>query len=124
MPPKERPVLVSTLIAAAVLGQACPQPLSRSGPPPCAASNVPGCLPGYHREVDAYGRAQYVCDAAPRQGYPNAAPPAAPPPLAPPPAPRYVPAPAYAPVYAAPAPPPRRGVVGLVLSPGFSSVPG
>lgn len=112
-------MLVSTLIAAAVLTQACPQPLSRSGPPPCAASNVPGCLPGYHREVDAYGRVQYVCDAAPRQE-----PPAFAAPSAPPPPPRYAPAPpAYAPVYAGAAPASHRGVFGIVLMPGVSSVP-
>lgn len=117
-------MLVSTLIAAAVLSQACPQPLSRNGPPPCAAANVPGCLPGYHREVDAYGRVQYVCDAAPRAAPspPVAAP--TPAPTMPPPPPRYVPAPpAYGPAYAAPAATGHRGTIGIVLMPGLSSVP-
>jgi len=115
-------MLVASLVAATVLSQACPQPLSPGGPPPCAAANVPGCLPGYHREVDAYGRARYACDAGP---YPQ---PSGPPEGAflPAPPPRY-----------APGPPPagarqsalwsasggRRGVVGLVLMPGVSSTP-
>ena len=107
-------MLVATLVAAAVLGQACPEPPSRYGPPPCAAANVPGCLPGYHREVDAQGRSRYVCDAA---NPPPVAPQAAPAP------PVYEPR--YQPSYAAPwvAPPERLRLIGIVLMPGVSSNP-
>ncbi len=116
-------MLVATLLAAAAVAQACPQPVTPGGPPPCAAANVPGCLPGYHREVDAYGRARYVCDTVAYQ------PPTAPA-QPPPPPPAAVPAPparyGYAPRYAAPwaaAPAPSRGILGLVLMPGVSSTP-
>jgi hypothetical protein len=123
-------MMLAPLVLAAALGQACPAPDSRYGPPPCAAANVPGCLPGYHRQIDSLGRVTYVCDPA----YGAAAPP-----------PTYAPATGYAapvrgyapapPVYAAPAPayppaPPAwsavrgepRGQVALVLMPGTATL--
>lgn len=117
-------MLLAPIFLAAALGQ-CPEPPSRYGPPPCAAANVPGCLPGYRRQIDAYGRAVYVCDRnaaapapAPQETLPGPAEPearAAPPP--------YPPAPQYATRYpVVPAPPPHRGILGLVLMPGASSV--
>ncbi len=127
-------MLLAPFILAAALGQ-CPEPPSRYGPPPCAAANVPGCLPGYHRQLDAHGRVVYVCDRAygapapgPQEPLPGPAEPGAqyaPPPAAPAPqyAPPAAPAPQYAPRYAMAAPPPpRRGPLGLVLMPGASSV--
>ncbi|HTP24521.1 MAG TPA: hypothetical protein VMK12_02530 [Anaeromyxobacteraceae bacterium] len=54
-------MLLAPVVLAAVLGQ-CQEPPSRSGPPPCAAAAVPGCLPGYQRRVDANGRVFYSCD--------------------------------------------------------------
>ena len=44
---------------------------SPSDPPPCAAANVPGCLPGYKARIDRYGRLVYARD-------PDYAPPPAP----------------------------------------------
>jgi hypothetical protein len=116
-------MLLASFVLAASLGQACPEPPSRSGPPPCAAANVPGCLPGYHRQVDAYGRATYVCDRVVRVAPPPA-------PIAPPPPPVVAYAPAGPPVGPPVAPPaawypPRyepRGLVGLVLMPGASTL--
>ncbi len=110
-------MLLAPVLLAAALAQPCAGPPSRHGPPPCAAANVPGCLPGYHAERDTYGRTIYVCDTyaeAPDR-------PPAPPPDALPPPPRY------APRYSAPWPPPSpprepRGLVGLVLMPGGTSV--
>lgn len=118
----------ATLLVAATLSQVCPEPPARGGPPPCAAANVPGCLPGYHRVVDAYGRARYVCDARQPAPPPAVAAPAPAPGYAPPPAPGYAPPPA--PTYVPP--PPRsgyygvpyaatRGIFGLVLMPGVVS---
>ena len=121
-------MLLAPIVLAAALGQ-CPNPPSRYGPPPCAAANVPGCLPGYRRQLDAYGRVVYVCDRAvygaqaPSQellpGPAEAEVRAAPPPVAP--APQYAPRYGYAP---APAPyrPERRGLLGLVLMPGATTV--
>ena len=101
-------------------------------PPPCAAANVSGCVPGYVARVDRYGRLIYARD-------PNYVPPAP----APPPQPRAYSysQPAYS--YAQPAQPvnwaypatgiPRpapepvqredRGHVALVFMPGVSSFP-
>jgi hypothetical protein len=113
-------MLLASIVAATVLAQGCPEPPSRSGPPPCAAANVPGCLPGYHREVDGYGRVRYVCDQVSSQPPPPTQPPAYAP--APPPsAPRAFPpvAPRYATPWAAPVP--RRGQLGFLLMPGISS---
>src|SRR5438270_7616896 len=113
--------LAPVLLAAAVSSG------SANDPPPGAAANVPGCLPGYVARTDRYGRLIYVAD-------PNYVPPA-------PPAPR-----AYSqqqpPTYAqqaqpanwyptnpaprrAPEPLPRedRGHVALVFMPGVSSFP-
>lgn len=121
-------MLLAPIVLAAALGQ-CPEPPSRYGPPPCAAANVPGCLPGYRRQLDDYGRVVYVCD---RSAYAAPAPAPGPQELLPGPAepgaraapPAYAPPPQYATRYpVAPAPPPsRRGVLGLVLMPGASSV--
>lgn len=107
-------MLLAPFVLAAALGQACPEPPSRYGPPPCAASSVPGCLPGYRRVVDAHGRVTYVCDRAAQPGAPPPAPvyaqPAPPPPPPPPgPPPAY---PVYGSGYA------HRGLVGLVVTPG------
>jgi hypothetical protein len=114
--------LAPLLLAAAV---------SPSDPPPCAAANVPGCLPGYVARIDRYGRLVYAQD-------PNY--------YAPPPQPRPAPR-AYAqpvqPMYRQPAQPanwayptaagPRRspepireedrGHLALVFTPGVSSFP-
>lgn len=123
-------MILAPLYLAAALGQACPVPDSRYGPPPCAAARVPGCLPGYRRQVDAWGRTTYVCDpaygvaAAPPAPAPEAY--AAPPPNYPAPAPNY---PAPPPSYPAPAPAPwqpasaaPRGQVAFVLMPGSATL--
>ena len=117
--------LAPVLLAAAVSSA------SANDPPPCAAADVPGCLPGYVARVDRYGRLVYMQD-------PNY--------YAPPPAPRPAPrtyaqqtAPAYTqqaqpanwayPTTVAPrrAPEPLpqedRGHVALVFTPGVSSFP-
>jgi hypothetical protein len=119
-------MLLAPMFLAAALGQACPAPTSRNGPPPCAAANVPGCLPGYVRRVDDWGRATYVCDPsygapAPAPSYPE--PQAYAP--APAPAPSYAPPPPYQPRYAEPWSAPRReprGQLGLVLMPGGATL--
>lgn len=110
-------MMLAPLFLAAALGQACPAPDSRYGPPPCAAARVPGCLPGYRRQIDAAGRTTYVCDPA----YAVAAPPPAPP-AEPPPAAYAAPAPAPAPWPAPGAPEAPRGQVALVLMPGSSTL--
>jgi len=97
-----------------LLGQACPTP-SPYDPPPCAASRVPGCLPGYRPQWDRSGRLFYVCNGQSVQ--PQAAvqtPLAAPMPVSvtEPPA-----------VAAKPPPTESRGHVGLVLMPGVSAFP-
>ena len=118
-------MLVAPLYLALALGQACPAPPGRYGPPPCAAANVPGCLPGYIRDRDEWGRVIYRCDPsywgtpapapAPPSPEPWAGPPPAPPPSIPPPPP------AYAPQLAVSQP---RGVVGLVFMPGATTTIG
>jgi hypothetical protein len=50
---------LASFLLAALLGQAS-APLSE--PPPCAAANVPGCLPGYVAKTDGWGRLVYVRD--------------------------------------------------------------
>ena len=97
---------------------------SPSDPPPCAAANVPGCLPGYKAKIDRYGRLVYARDPA----------------YYPPPAPQPNPYPQYSqpaswaypvtPVATGtprPAPEPlqkeSRGHVALVFMPGVSSYP-
>ncbi len=121
-------MMLATLLVAAALGQICPEPPSQDGPPPCAAANVPGCVPGYRRQVDQYGHVRYVCDARQAAPSPQPGPPARPAP------PRYAPPP---PSYAPPPPPEYaagyrgayepavlgrgRGVLGLVLMPGVAS---
>jgi hypothetical protein len=110
--------LTPVLLAAAVVPAAYE-------PPPCAAANVPGCLPGYVARVDRYGRLIYARD-------PNYVAPAP----APPPQPRAYsyaqPAQPAAWAYPAtgvprPAPEPvrreERGHVALVFMPGVSSFP-
>ncbi len=102
--------MLANLLLALALGQACPQPVSPSDPPPCAVQDVPGCLPGYVPVQDRYGRLIYACDgsygtgAARASAYPSPAPSAAGAPSA------------YAPTYAAR--PPARGRLALVLTPG------
>jgi hypothetical protein len=109
-------MLLAPLLFAATLGQACPEPTSRYGPPPCAAANVPGCLPGYRRQVDEYGRAIYVCDRDYR------APAPAPTERIPAPSPDRYGQSAPAPAFVAPRQPERRGHVGLVLMPGVTTI--
>ena len=71
--------LVAVLLGASV-GQVDPSPAaSYSDPPPCAAANVPGCLPGYKARIDRYGRLVYARDpdyappppARPQRSYPQ-----------------------------------------------------
>ncbi len=50
---------LASFLLAALLGQASP---TLSDPPPCAAANVPGCLPGYLARYDRWGRLVYVRD--------------------------------------------------------------
>ena len=134
--------MLAPVVLALALSQGCPEPTSRSGPPPCAAQNVPGCLPGYVRDYDRWGRVVYRCDANYRAPQIAPAPPPAPPPppsapevqelppaplpdpapaTAPPPSPRY--RPSYTAPYPAPYARPRehRGIVGLVLMPGVTT---
>jgi len=109
--------MLATAVLALALSQGCPEPPSRTGPPPCAASNVPGCLPGYVRDYDQYGRVIYRCDPNYNHAPPLAYAPAPPPQPLPPAAP-------YPPPYAAPVPAPRpepRGVIALVLTPGVTT---
>jgi hypothetical protein len=97
---------------------------SPSDAPPCAAANVPGCLPGYKARIDRYGRLVYARD-------PNYAP--APPlrPVQQYAQPQYVQPASWAyPVATGiprPAPEPvrveSRGHVALVFMPGVSSFP-
>src|SRR6267378_3736677 len=55
--------LVAVLLGASV-GQVDPSAAaSYSDPPPCAAADVPGCLPGYKARIDRYGRLVYARDA-------------------------------------------------------------
>ncbi len=115
-------MLLASMILAAAVGQACVEPPSRFGPPPCAAANVPGCLPGYRPQVDPWGRVTYVCDRAAYQAPPQQPAPSlgAPPDVAiPPPAPTYVPPPGPPPY--SPARPYRRVQVGFVLMPGATT---
>jgi hypothetical protein len=120
--------MIAPLLLAVTLGQ-CPQPISSGDPPPCAAMNVRGCLPGYTPIRDRYGRVLYVCStnpaaAAPAYGTPTYATQAyaAPAYAAPPPAP--APSTAYAsPLASAPAPERGRGRLALVLAPGRTTDP-
>lgn len=120
-------MMLAPLVLAAALGQACPAPDSRYGPPPCAASNVPGCLPGYRRQVDRSGQVTYACDPAYGWGA-EAAPAPAPPPgpdayaaPAPAPAPAYPPEPGYEPAWRGGRLEPRHQVA-LVLMPGTATL--
>ena len=113
------------VVASAALAQADGYAAgSPSDPPPCAAANVPGCLPGYKAKIDRYGRLVYVRDPAyyppqvPQQ-YPQYSQPAN----------WAYPVPAYpqAPVAPRPSPEPvrqeSRGHVALVFMPGVTSYP-
>ncbi len=120
---------LAPILLASLLGQNCPAPTSASGPPPCAAANVPGCLPGYVPRTDEHGRTVYACD--PNYRSPQAYAPAPPPPapqqyaMAPPPASPwgyYPPPPVAQPVPVAPPAEPR-GQVALVFMPGVSAYP-
>jgi hypothetical protein len=127
--------MLAPVILALAVAQGCPEPPSRNGPPPCAAANVPGCIPGYVRDYDRAGRVIYRCDPAyarapapPQQyGEPEARndlPPVPPPYAAPAPAPRPTPPPPYARPYGPYAAAPYRadrGNVGLVLMPGATT---
>jgi len=111
--------LAAVLLGAAV-GQADPYAAgSPSDPPPCAAANVPGCLPGYKARIDRYGRLVYARD-------PNYYPPPAPQPQ---PAAQYSQPGSWAyPATGIPRPAPEpiresRGHVALVFMPGVSSFP-
>ncbi len=119
----------ASLVLAALLGQACPTPSSRWDPPPCAAANVPGCLPGYQpRFSDRLGRIIYTCDrsyAGPVReslAEPQATP-APPPPAVMGPAAAVAPPVAYGSYPVASPTPEGRGHVGLVLMPGVSAYP-
>ncbi len=126
--------MLAPLVLAAALSQAsgpassCPEPPSRSGPPPCAAANVPGCLPGYRRRVDEWGRVTYVCDPSYAAGPPIQGPPPPEGPRGEAPAPAPAP-PRYAPPYSSPyAPPPsygaaapHRGPLGVVAMAGATT---
>jgi hypothetical protein len=105
--------MLAPLLLAVTLGQTCPQPIASGDPPPCAAMNVRGCLPGYTPIRDRYGRVLYVCATTPAAAAPYAVPQPAP---APPPA--YAPPLAYA-----PAPERGRGRLALVLTPGRTTDP-
>jgi hypothetical protein len=115
------PALVALLLGAAV-GQVDPYARSSApDPPPCAAANVPGCLPGYKARIDRYGRLVYARD--PDYGAPAPKPAARPsPPYSQPASWAYpttgVPRPAPEPVRAE-----GRGHVALVFMPGVSSFP-
>jgi len=117
---------LASFLLAALLGQSSP---ALSEPPPCAAANVPGCLPGYVAKTDAWGRLVYVQD-------PSYVPPlarAAPAPLVP--AHSQVVMPTRPVSWADPGPfrpqflarpeprPEGRGNVGLVFMPGVSTFP-
>jgi hypothetical protein len=121
-------MLLADLLLTVALGQSCPQPLTARDPPPCAAANVPGCLPGYTPARDRYGKVIYVC-SAPQVAAAPAPAPAYAPAVAAPPAPGYYasPPPAYAPpTYAYPPPRERergRGRLALVFMPGRTSDP-
>jgi hypothetical protein len=127
--------MLAPVVLALALAQSCPEPPSRNGPPPCAAANVPGCVPGYVRDYDRWGRVIFRCD--PTYARAPAPPPAyaepearndLPPVPLPLPAPQLAPPPRYAQPYAAPyaAYPAAyrgsdRGNVGLVLMPGATT---
>lgn len=115
--------MLAPLLLAVTLGQTCPQPIAAGDPPPCAARNVPGCLPGYTPTRDRYGRVIYVCSTSPAVAAPAYAPAyAAPAYASPQPAP--APYPAYSPPLAyAPAPERGRGRLALVLTPGRTTDP-
>ncbi len=106
--------MLANLLLAVALGQGCGQPATPNDPPPCAAMNVPGCLPGYVPIRDRYGRLIYACEGSYRAraqlvpAYPAAAP-ALVQPSYPPPYPAHPAAEARA---------PRRGLLALVLTPG------
>jgi len=111
--------MIAPLLLAVAVGQACPQPGSANDPPPCAAADVPGCIPGYRATRDAWGRLIYVCDQPMSAPGPQAEQQAVPPP----PAPQAAPAPRPSPTYYAPS---RglyqsRGVLALVFMPGIGS---
>jgi hypothetical protein len=53
--------LAAVLLAASV-GQVDPSAASYPDHPPCAAADVPGCLPGYKARIDRYGRLIYAPD--------------------------------------------------------------
>jgi len=113
---------LALVVLGAALGQADAYAAgSPSDPPPCAAANVPGCLPGYKAKIDRYGRLVYARDPA----------------YYPPPAPQQYPQysqpaswpyPTY-PATGTPRPAPEpiqlesRGHVALVFMPGVSSFP-
>jgi hypothetical protein len=111
-------MLVADLLLTVALGQACPQPLSVRDPPPCAAANVAGCLPGYAPTRDRWGRLIYACNASPER----AAPVPAYAPAAPPPAPTFAPPPPQALAYPAPRQH-SRGRLALVFMPGRTTDP-
>src|SRR5712664_4958604 len=108
-------------LAAVLLAASVGQVDASSDPPPCAAANVPGCLPGYKARVDRYGRLIYARDPdygapAPRpaaRSYPQYSQPAS---WAYPAT--GIPRPAPEPVRAE-----GRGHVALVFMPGVSSFP-
>ena len=112
---------LAAFLLAATGGYA--EAVSYSDPPPCAAANVPGCLPGYKARIDRYGRLVYARD-------PDYVPPAP----APRPQPRAYSQPSQPaswsyPATGVPRPAPEpvraegRGHVALVFMPGVSAFP-
>jgi hypothetical protein len=124
-PFSEDVMLLADLLVAVALGQPCPHPLTASDPPPCAAANVPGCLPGYTPIRDRYGKVIYVCTAPQAAASAPAPAPAYAPAVAAAPPAYYPPPPVYAPppTYAYPPPREQRGRLALVFMPGRTTDP-
>jgi hypothetical protein len=109
-------------LAVALLGAAT---AASADPPPCAAANVPGCLPGYKARIDRYGRLIYARD-------PDYAPPPPPQAVRPYAQPAFHAQPAswaYPVATGTPRPAPEplrrevRGHLAVVFMPGVSSFP-
>jgi hypothetical protein len=120
--PEEAMLPVAAVLLGAAVGQVHPYaPASATDPPPCAAANVPGCLPGYKARIDRYGRLVYARD--PDYGAPPPRPAARSYPQSSQPASWAYPATGVP----RPAPEPvrveGRGHVALVFMPGVSSFP-
>jgi hypothetical protein len=119
--PEEAMLPLAAVLLGASVGQVDPSAAaSYSDPPPCAAADVPGCLPGYKARIDRYGRLVYARD--PDYG--------APPPRSRRSYPQYSQPASWAyPATGIPRPAPEpmraegRGHVALVFMPGVASFP-